>query len=411
MSENLYEIYKNILEAGAFFEFESTEIKRSFDGFVDRCDKDSADEFIKCFFANRAKSECLNLFVGDNEISFYEKSFHSISLFFLGLSLQEKFKDNFKNQISEINKWEKQISETQGKESKPFTFEYAWFMTSLYHDISSEYEKDKKECPSQDSIMKDISNRFINKIQIKRNIYEFSEEEKEILEGEKTFYDFTYSKETVENYYKYRLCNGSFDHGIVAGYIFYDAMVRNYLNEIEEQNIDKPSKIFTKSMGTYVLRFHPQQLNVFRVVADAIISHNMWHNLKCLEFDLSELNNSKLTLEKNFLTCFLGILDTIEPVKFFINKDIDCRCSNKINVRFILENISITSSAHHIDIIISEKFYELLNNSCKHNLIDDWFKKIKGLEDWINLDVIIKQLRVYIKLNKKSSKNTLLETE
>ena len=132
------------------------------------------------------------------------------------------------------------------------------------------------------------------------------------------------------------------------------------------------------------LRYRPCHLLLFKFIADAIIAHNIWHYNNGSEqayklWGLEKLSpQNRLSLKKNPLAFMLGLLDTIEPVKYF------CKDDNKIKPKEVLESIDIELS-HEMNqqsIIISlTETIDVIN-------FDNWFdNKLKDMMDWLDSTV------------------------
>ena len=131
-------------------------------------------------------------------------------------------------------------------------------------------------------------------------------------------------------------------------------------------------------------------LDHYAYISDCIISHNIWFGKgkyipKYKNYGLEELiesNAEKVSINNNPLLFMLGVIDTIEPVKFF----------NNFNPKYVLKNI---------DIDIEDKLIKIkVSNSAIFNYLE-WFKKIKSMEEW--LEVYIKISREELKIKVKEN--------
>lgn len=134
---------------------------------------------------------------------------------------------------------------------------------------------------------------------------------------------FRFSPELIANYFYYRACNGQCEHGIIAGYMFFDRFVKNFLR-YAQNGFDYNGNV--KYSG---LNWNIGHLAYAAYVADAIICHNIWLGGKAEEdtykqYGLTPLlytehPESKLSIEEYPLQFMLCLLDTIEPTKRFMN--------------------------------------------------------------------------------------------
>lgn len=292
--------------------------------FLDKPRKETAKSFIRDSFVARAKERLfLPSFAGDND--YFSKATHTASAFLLGMSLSEIVESRVKRLI---------------ERNAPLhinNFNYPWLLCCMYHDAFSEYESNHTDAgyPSLEE--------FIKKSEIEHTIYNHNYPEG-ITDNR---FRQTYKEDTIRRYFDKRECDHLHDHGIIAGYLGYDRLVKNFIDYWKAQNCPE---------GVFKLPKDPQrkvqligemsQLWVFAMVADAIIAHNIWHTSDSRMAELKDggPGEKKLSAMKTPLAYFLGVIDTIEPVKYFYNE----------KPKEIFDNISITLNGGELLIEQSE---------------------------------------------------------
>lgn len=262
----------------------------------------------------------------------FERATHTNSVFFLGCLLYEKLA--LKNKINFVR--------ADGKDDE---FHFIWFLTSLVHDFGYFAEKCKSIFPH---ITEDLSSLLVT-----HNLLSCKEADQQIVEGIKNYF-----KES----FKGSIRKPKIEHGIYAGLVLYDGLVKNRLERKRQQENGAEEKSLE---GLY----WGDDLDKFYAIASfAIARHNMW--LKDLMFSIDT---------EPYLFLF-GLVDTIEPIKTF-----DC-----VSIEYVLKNILIEGNQDEI----------ILQNApdsklCFSKLID----KISGLKDWINVNVVSEENKVTIKIN------------
>ena len=158
---------------------------------------------------------------------------------------------------------------------------------------------------------------------------------------------FRFSPELIENYFYYRACHGKCEHGIIAGYLFFDGFVKNFLKKTKD--------CFNRcgSMNRYGLNWNIGHLTFAAYAADAIICHNIWLGGKTEKEEYTQYGltplvytahpENKLSVEEFPLQFMLCLLDTIEPIKRF---------EDTLSPREILQGIKLDSTADD-EIVIS----------------------------------------------------------
>lgn len=317
----LFELYKK----------SSKETKSPCEKVLHDLSEEKAKEYIKLYFDNRGKSKAFEFDYLDSESKILNKAIHTFSTFLLGFSLKDIAIDFLKEYISDKNStW------------KDRDFEYTWFLTSLYHDCLSGYEKMIPKNNKKYSLEQFLKR---TKSTYEYSIYDKNLNNKILNESVVPVMQPTFQEETINNYFEYRKKEmKSIDHGIVGGYIQFDKLIKNFKEQYE--NASNFNKIvdgaFYTDHNERTLVWRKEQLWHFAFVADAILAHNIWYvdssddelARKYRKYGLDSLIvckdegsiDNRITLEKSPLLFFLAIVDTIEPTKYF----------NTLNPRFVL---------------------------------------------------------------------------
>ena len=376
---------KNIIEAL------ENDNKKTPEKIIKQLDNYSA-VFIKERFSIIDKGDCFKF--RDLADDYFPKSFHSLVLYVLGIKLKEIFELFFVN-AKDLSCVCIDMSDS---------FEYVWRLTSFYHDVMTKYEDTKTaniiHCymPCISSELLTVEN-FINtckKIKfagIKYTIYDKKTELNKINNTLNTISP-TYSKDVVNRYFRKRLSVSNIDHGIISGYVFYNQLICNYLKQLRDYQTSNLRHKVNEVFEHKGLFYRPEHLCLFKYIADAIIVHNIWHYDNSSEqayklWNLEKLSvKNRLSLKNNTLAFILGLLDTIEPTKYFKSfKPFDVLSSIKIESSRV-DNQPIT--------IILKQFKTKNKNNIDFN---DWYtNKLKSMECWLDLTVEYNQDTKEIKI-------------
>lgn len=361
MCENLKEKYKNTT---CYYKNEA--IKDLKNIICVNFTQANAQQFIEKIFEVSGKGPVINLINIEQEIK-YEKSQHTVSLFFLGLSLFDIIKTDIENQIQSFSN----ISDIQYD-----TFDYIWFLTCLYHDIASGIEDEKV-------YSKNNLNFYLGNYNINHNLFNHTWEKN---------HPYLYSQELITNYFQYVLdYHNKIEHGIIAGFLLYDKLIKNYDRMYNLAN-NEYNKLKYDNFEYKNLQFRKHHKNYYAYAAHAIMGHNIWYNGDIqlykyfgLEALISKPNN-RIKIKEHPLLFYLGVLDTIEPIK---------KLSENNNENEILENIKISYTPKTKTITI--KYTNKLNKE----KIEEWIKSINSLEDWLDLEVhsLENNKKIEIKIN------------
>ena len=274
---------------------------------------------------NRIGKKMVFTSIKDDDKKIFEKSAHMVSVYFLGILLQNIFESHIKENIKNLA-IAKMIDETKIENMVGYhqLFEYLWRLSSLYHDIASYYEKNN--CVNKTCFKGLDGNELIKKCIDDQFGYSIKEL---ILESK---FNFTHTPTEITNYFSLMFnkmlpnkrteeVKPKLEHGILAGCVLYDILLKNLIAKLggnEECNIND-------------LVWDINDKLLYMYAADAIIVHNMWYRLRddsnALEYEDNGLSNliydpngekdNRLNMNDNPLAFLLGLVDTIEPIKYF----------------------------------------------------------------------------------------------
>lgn len=333
--------------------------------------QDECKRFIQAHYEKGDKRPALELPFLDN----YKKNGkhqHTVALYLMGLYLQDLFNGQIWNKLNEL------VPDHKYNDSfcSWYKFQYTWFMTCLYHDAAS-----CVEAPTKHSLV----NRWIylddqlKQYNIQRTPFNHEPLKKDILLTR-------FPESSVKNYYTYRMINGNLDHGIFGGYFLFDRLYKNFEEKTSGKNWDKNDCYIIDKLS-----YRLEHLDHHAYVADAIICHNIWlasdessakeyrkYGLDALIID-GEHGAQKLNIKEYPLQFMLCLLDTIEPVKRFTEKNDDLEPA--------MEAIDVLKNFY----IAFEK-PDKITLSCKN--LDDkqkrltkWLNSAKSLSDWMDVTV------------------------
>ncbi len=309
-------------------------------------------EFIKRYFRRSRKKNVLQKFDVNNFLP--HNAPHTNSVFFLGAFLYYNtiFSDYIDNSLT-----------LKGYRLFPFV----WFLITLFHDFGYKYENEFgrfKHILDIETLRKELNIKF------------------DLLNYKKLKGVSVPLYKSIRKYFLYRRFNSIYsnkiDHGVLAGLFYYDALVRNRIEQYNKHNNDE-------------LNFGPELNKIYAQAAAVIATHNIWlptynTSSEYNKFGLDELIGiSPVKLKETPLLLLLGIVDTIDPVKIYT--DIN---DKGINYNDILDSILICCNNNRI----------VLKNSVNSKLD---FSKIlarsNDLKGW--LDVITESSRdkLVIELN------------
>lgn len=349
------------------------------------------------------------------------RSAHSISAFFLGFMLA-------KGLIGE------ELDEFCFVDTKQnnFEFTYIWNLVCLYHDFGYMYENNQqkynavvsavlrrgeyyhkipfmyglKQFKQNEKISNDIYSRFFKKIR-----YHLENNELKSISEKYLISEFLHnniknvycnnnnikipnkSLKLVSSYFSYRLFGEDFkciDHGISGGLLFYDLIIKNYIEEYykclsRNPNTDISSFEVNNFMGK-TLRLDFCMIPIFAYISDCIVNHNIWkasreNESEYIKFGLNKLigdSFKKVNFKSNPLLFILILSDVLEPYKNYYKSfyyesidETEYDCNKAIN---IFKNIDLKVEKNRIAITPNKNCY------------DDCCTRIKDMKDWIDID-------------------------
>jgi hypothetical protein len=330
--------------------------------------KEECLKFIEEHFKRGSKSNALVIPWYDE----YEKNGkheHTVASYLLGLTVPEQLQtymlELLEGKIARFCEWS--------------DYRYTWVLTCLFHDIASCIEK--KQYNGSNHLESYISDLHI----------EYTPFNHVLIKGFTK--DVRFQEDLIEKYFHYRVSEitetktPSIDHGILGGYCLFDRLTKNFLEKTENVNWTS-EKLYDKDGVTW----RPEHLDHFVIIADAIITHNLWvatsDNKKQVEtyekYGLSSLifepaakgtnNDKRLSFKKYPLHFLLGLIDSLEPVKRFSNTF----------AREVLENIFINWTYKRSRCIVSISWNEIMENK---EGFDKWKENVKDTQDWLFLNV------------------------
>ena len=234
------------------------------------------------------------------------KHTHSASLYLLGTTLLPIFTKKIDACLGAF------VPNYTSWRKKNRDFQYIWFLPAMYHDFASCIELGTIH--ANDSEQHRSLRFHLGDHNIRYSPYRSFPYKVDNI-------PFRFSPELIENYFYYRACHGKCEHGILAGYLFFDGFVKNFLKNT--------NGCFNNcgSMNCYGLNWNIGHLTFAAYAADAIICHNIWLGGKTEKEEYTQYGltplvytahpESKLSVEAFPLQFMLCLLDTIEPIKRF----------------------------------------------------------------------------------------------
>lgn len=263
---------------------------------------------------------------------------HTISIFFLGLLV-------FHNSSMNGKKFFK------GVKSKHYDFfQFIWFVACLSHDAAFYKEHDE-------NLFETCSD--IERLKAHFNIaHDLTKEEIGNVPADMF--------KLCSNYFKYRHEHRDYpvtDHGIYAGLVMYDCLVKNRRLKHENNSND--------------LLIWPEYLeSQYAFAAATVAVHNIWFPTKkdeaiYREYGLDDLiGRNKITFDEAPLLFLLGLVDTIDPVKAYGKE-------KHYKPKFVLSNIYLSFNGHNtVQLKISKRLkFETMS------------LQAEKLKDWLAFDV------------------------
>jgi hypothetical protein len=269
------------------------------------------------------------------------RAIHTVSVFFLGIHIWKN------TNIHPIF-----LNDTTNIRGNP-TFQFIWFLSILFHDFAESIESDVN-CDDLDELF--------NKYNIENRLTDY----KGVEHIDKTLFGL------IKKYFYYRRYSmKSIDHGILAGIYMYDRLIK-----IRRQKVSDG-----KAENDNGLNWHERLEPSYATAAGAIACHNMWTTKKrskehsdYIKFELDALVRptfKRIKIESNALLFLFGLVDTIDPIKYFMKKG--------FAPESILKSLDIECSDDFITIINKEFTPEIFNQYRDDNA--------RNFEGWLDLIV------------------------
>lgn len=336
--------------------------------------KEKAHQFIENYFNAGSKEK---VFAMDFQQKYMKmgKHLHTTSLYLLGCHLSKlinmPLRLHLQDRVQSVG-W--------------YDFKYTWFLTSLYHDASCVLEDDALEAGMCDHFKS--LNYHLGKNQIENDVFQYMSKHYNCLNCRENLCDksmnnsyFTFPESLVRNYFFYRVdYMHTVDHGIIAGYIMFDRLIKNYEQAWMEKCKDV-GRCNYKDFKHKNLSWRIEHQAHFACIANAIIAHNIWYcdeddQDKYKRYGIEALFSStaeKISINKWPLLFFLGLLDTIEPVKRFEGKMPTIEIWKQLNISVLNGNVIIE---------IGEDLIMKCPDEYKK-----WLDAIYAMTDWLSISL------------------------
>lgn len=315
-------------------------------------------DFIEQHFIKGHKNHTIhNLFFEEDFWQQYEKNgkhVHMVDLYLMGILAEEILKVPIEQDVT---------TRLSSYSSSMCNFKHLWYLTCFYHDVASCIEKGFSE-PTDNSLKKGLQ-YSLKQSHISSDPYNClalgSQEEKRK------------KKKLAENYFIYRRDRGATEHGIVAGYLFYDNLVKTWKKKREKANAD----VFLEDNVIW----RKEYIDLFALLSEVIIRHNMWtakegsktaavyreYGLDDLIISDTDPKKNRISFHEQPLHFLFYLLDSIEPIKRF---------EGNAHPRRILENIFICFQSECLTIGWTADLEGIRGFS-------NWRKSIEELPDWL----------------------------
>lgn len=312
----------------------------------------SHQEFIKQYLKDGDKLFVYAEF--ESIISRFKRHEHTNSVFFLGCLFYEYL------DVQNILSYQR-----DGNQEEEFYF--IWFLTSLLHDFAYEIENDFVNYSKNIKDIESLKQFPIIGSPVKYDLLQYRMADDNSKISNLLIY--------IENYFNYRYReHHKIDHGIVGGLWLFDLLEKNRLNRLEQQKKGIESNDYY--WGEEVKTMYVQACN-------AIITHNIWKadTQEVIEqykrFELFDLTNDSIypiSINEAPFLFFLGLIDTIDPVKTF----------DSVDTEYVLKNLLISFEDKN-KIIIQNKVGSELN-------FNKLIKKAESIKTWLNAEINIHEL-------------------
>lgn len=371
---NLYELYSQ-------YEKSYYGIPVSNDKFWDTgTSRPSCLDFIESHYKLGRKEKCMMFDFLEKYLE-HGKHQHTISLYLMGMAFMEKSSTLRDKLINQLQSFLTYYKDWYVRRADEYNLLYTWYLTAMYHDVASCIEKEEiLKYPTTEQ--KNLS-YWLENLEIQHSPYKnFDKRLKGIPQR--------FPEKLIENYFVYRADSEDArvhkeflrDHGILAGYLFYDRFIKNFLNHCEGAEPDEKCFICKESN----LVWNIERISHAAYVADAIICHNISisdsenANIKFEKYNLypllyDEHNENKLSIKKYPLQFMLCLLDTIEPIKRFAKKPYD----GDMEPKDVLSHVYLEFGDYGMIVRWNEQIER--NGEIFHK----WCDALKDLQNWMDV--------------------------
>lgn len=316
------------------------------------------------------------------------KHIHSASLYLLGVTLLPHFQHEIDEKLATF------LPHYDYWHNHKRDFLHTWFLPSMYHDFASCIELDTIQVNDSErhrSLVFHLGNHNIH-----YSVYgDYPYKTQDV--------PIRFSKELIENYFYYRACTGVCERGIIAGHLFFDRFVKNFIEKTKGQPFNELG-----SWDGWGVHWNTDMVMYAAYVADAIICHNIWlggpseeetyksYGLTPLLWHIRPEN--KLSIREYPLQFMLCLLDTIEPTKRFCKTHPDDLL--KMHPYDILNKISIEEErkdSKGFDIVWNESLE--IDDGNNGNSFKQWYTGIKNMPEWMDVTCEVKNHSIEIRWN------------
>jgi hypothetical protein len=339
---------------------DNQEVQESLSKINDWDDKDEHSHFIKEYLLIAGKLEVIQKFeINKINLKSFERNAHTNSVFFLGCILYKELKLNQRIKFFREDKYDE--------------FYFLLFLSSLVHDFGYHIEN----CSTN---INELSKKITSDIETFKLFFKI---ENDLLSTEYSLDSNTkILLDNVSSYFKARKegklssdSSGKIDHGIAAGLLLYDSLVRNRICR-EKSNKEKENN----GVETDGLYWGKELEEFYARASSSIATHNM---RRCtpkkfktyLDMGLEKLiingkdgHVTKLTISDDAFAILFALADTLEPLKIY---------DSCIDRQIILKSI-------YIEIKDDEIIFENKNPQLDFKPFID---NAKSLESWVDIDI------------------------
>lgn len=339
-------------------------VERLFPADITRNETEACRNFLHNHYIEGRK---LGLLRGDLYNQYIEngKHVHSASLYLLGKALMPCFENELNRVLSSF------LPNYDSWHDHGYDLLYTWYLPSMFHDYAS--------CVELGTILpNDTERRRSLDFHLGNNNVQYSLYEDYPYHTSNV--PIRFSQDLIKNYFYYRTSAGICEHGILAGYLFFDHFVKNFLEKTEDVKFDTQGN--GKAWG---LTWNTDLIMFAAYAADAVICHNLWmagsENAEIYKaYGLTPLlwqehPENKLSIYEYPLQFMLCLLDTIEPTKRFTS----------MQAYEILHKISIQENTDCKGLTIM--WDQLSGEKAKEDL-KKWHNGIMGMKDWMDIECI-----------------------